>query len=83
MRVGVEGFFCIVRNSAEFSASPHWHFTSEALEEYMKIAVPSRKGWDTVVVGAKLEAFAIAGCDTTSKLCYKLMFPISYADNYI
>ena len=68
----MEGFFCIVRNSVEFSASPHWHFTSEALEEYMKIAVPTRKAWDTGIVGAKLEAFAIAGCDATSKPSYIL-----------
>ena len=38
---------------------------SMALEEYMKIAVCKR--WETSEVGAKLEAFAIAGCDVVSE----------------
>jgi hypothetical protein len=63
--VGIEGFFCIVRNSADYHMKPHWYFTSPALENYMKIAV--RKKWDTSVVGAKIEAFALAGCEITSK----------------
>lgn len=64
-RVGVEGFFCIVRNSPDYHMQPQWFFTSPALEEYMKLAV--RKKWDTSEVGTKLEAFAIAGCDTVSE----------------
>jgi hypothetical protein len=44
---------------------PQWFFTSPALEEYMKIAV--RTKWDTSEIGAKLEAFAIAGCDVVSE----------------
>jgi len=43
---------------------PNWFFTSPEFEEYMKIAV--RKRWDTSEVGAKLEAFAVAGCDVVS-----------------
>ena len=64
-RVGVEGFICIVRNSADYHMKPYWYFTSPALEDYMKIAV--RKRWDTSEVGTKLEAFAIAGCDVVSE----------------
>jgi hypothetical protein len=47
---------------------PKWYFSSEVLEDYMKIAVPIHKGWDISYVGAKLEAFAVAGCDPVSKL---------------
>jgi hypothetical protein len=42
----------------------NWYFTSPEFEEYMKIAV--RKRWDTSEVGAKLEAFTMAGCDVVS-----------------
>ncbi|KAJ6632376.1 hypothetical protein B0H10DRAFT_1771282, partial [Mycena sp. CBHHK59/15] len=59
--VGIEAFFCIVRNSSAFHIEPHWYFTSKELEEYMEIA--TRKRWNTVEVGARLEVFAIAGCD--------------------
>ncbi|KAJ7069006.1 hypothetical protein B0H15DRAFT_755894, partial [Mycena belliarum] len=59
--VGVEGFFCVVRNSADFHISPQWFFTSRELEQYMPIA--TRKKWVTAEVGAKVEAFAVAGCD--------------------
>jgi hypothetical protein len=62
--VGVEGFFCIVRSSSDYHMKPNWYFTSPEFEEYMKIAV--RKRWDTSEVGAKLEAFAVAGCDVVS-----------------
>ncbi|KAJ7175578.1 hypothetical protein C8R46DRAFT_891064 [Mycena filopes] len=63
-RIGVEGFFCVVRNNVEFKAAPEWYFTSKELETYMEIA--TRKRWVTGEVGMKLEAFAIAGCDTVS-----------------
>ena len=68
MRVGVEGFFCIIRNTPSYHIEPKWFFTSQALMDYMKIAVPVGKPWDYGYVGAKLEAFAIAGCDPISKL---------------
>ncbi|KAF8164963.1 hypothetical protein B0H34DRAFT_687201 [Crassisporium funariophilum] len=69
-RVGVEAFFCIVRNTPTYHMKPQWYFTSEALADYMKIAVS--KKWNSHDVGTKVEAFAIAGCDpvnlfTTSK----------------
>jgi len=60
-RIGIEGFFCIVRSKTNFHVEPRWYFTMPALEEFLPIAV--RKGWQTTEVGAKLEAFAIAGCD--------------------
>ena len=43
---------------------PQWFFTCDALANYMKIAA---KKWDTHDVGTKVEAFAIAGCDSASK----------------
>jgi hypothetical protein len=64
-RVGIEGFFVIVRNNTDFNMAPQWHFTSKELQRYMPLAV--RKRWDTGEVGGKIEVFAIAGCDTMSK----------------
>jgi hypothetical protein len=43
---------------------PEWFFTRPELENYMEFAAAKR--WDTGQVGAKLEAFAIAGCDAAS-----------------
>ncbi|KAF8132121.1 hypothetical protein K438DRAFT_1788100 [Mycena galopus ATCC 62051] len=65
-RVGVEGFFCIVRSSTNFYMGPQWYFTSDALRQYMPLAV--RRKWDTSEVGTRLEAFALAGCDTMNLL---------------
>ena len=65
LRVGVEGFFCIVRNMPEYHIRPHWYFSSPELEKYMQVAV--RKKWDTSEVGTRLEAFAVAGCSVVSK----------------
>lgn len=47
---------------------PQFYYTSEALEDYMKVAIRGR--WDTGEVGTKLEAFAVAGSNMLS------MFPI-------
>jgi hypothetical protein len=63
-RVGIEGFFFIVRTSSDFHMKPQFFYTSEALSDYMKIAV--RKRWDNVEIGTKLEAFAIAGSNVLS-----------------
>ncbi|KAJ7734415.1 hypothetical protein B0H16DRAFT_1327586 [Mycena metata] len=63
-RVGIEGFFCIVRNSVDFHMPPQWFWTSRDLEQYMLIA--TRKKWITVEVRTKVEAFAVAGCDIAS-----------------
>ncbi|KAJ6456757.1 hypothetical protein C8R45DRAFT_844700, partial [Mycena sanguinolenta] len=60
-RVGIEGFFCIVRNRADFYMAPEWFFTSNELENYMPIA--TRRKWVTGEVGTRIEAFAVAGCD--------------------
>ncbi|KAJ7278163.1 hypothetical protein C8J57DRAFT_1059900 [Mycena rebaudengoi] len=64
-RVGVEAFFCIVRNNTEYHMAPQWFFTSPELEKYMVLA--TRNKWDTSQVGTKIEAFAVAGCDTLSE----------------
>ena len=65
LRVGIEGFFCIVRSSPDFHMRPYMYFTSSALEDYMQIAI--RKRWDTMEVGAKIEAFAVAGSNVLSE----------------
>ncbi|KAJ6544861.1 hypothetical protein DFH09DRAFT_1321712 [Mycena vulgaris] len=64
--VGVEAFFCIVRNTTDFHMAPQWYFTSKELEHYMPLAV--RKKWDTGEAGMRIEAFAVAGCDTANLL---------------
>ena len=74
MRVGVEGFFCIFRNTPSYHMEPKWFFSSQALMDYMKIAVPVGKPWDFAYVAAKLEAFAITGCDPISKSSPRLVF---------
>ncbi|KAF8881744.1 hypothetical protein BD779DRAFT_1386817, partial [Infundibulicybe gibba] len=58
-RVGAEGFFCIVRSATNFHADPQWYFSTPELENYMSVAVRGR--WDTTQVGARIEAFALAG----------------------
>jgi hypothetical protein len=60
----MEGLFVVVRNTTDFHIEPRWYFTSPELERYLPIAV-GRK-WDQGSIGPKLEAFAIAGCDTIS-----------------
>ncbi|KAL0571869.1 hypothetical protein V5O48_010089 [Marasmius crinis-equi] len=60
-RDGVEGFFMIVRNRADPFMAPYWWFTNEKLESYMPFAI--RGGWDTEKVGARCEAFAVAGLE--------------------
>ena len=77
MRVGVEGFFCIVRNTPTYHMEPKWFFSSQALMDYIKIPVPVEKPWDLAYVAAKLEAFAIAGCDSTSKSSPDIGVPAS------
>lgn len=53
-----------MRNATTYHMRPQWFFTCDALANYMKIAA---KKWDTHNVGTKIEAFAIAGCDSASK----------------
>ncbi|KAJ7815527.1 hypothetical protein B0H14DRAFT_2603414 [Mycena olivaceomarginata] len=65
-RVGIEGLFCIVRSTPNFYMGPQWYFTSDALRQYMPLAV--RRKWDTSDVGTRLEAFALAGCDSMNLL---------------
>ncbi|KAJ7764193.1 hypothetical protein DFH07DRAFT_738404 [Mycena maculata] len=68
-RVGVEGFFCIVRSSTDFHMQPQWFFTSRELEQYMPIA--TRRKWVTAEVGTKVEAFCVAGSDYIQICCVR------------
>ncbi|KAJ7691230.1 hypothetical protein B0H14DRAFT_2652099 [Mycena olivaceomarginata] len=54
--------FVVVHNNSDFNVDPYWYFTSDELRHYMPLAV--RKCWDTADVEVKLEAFALAGCDS-------------------
>ncbi|CAL1708809.1 unnamed protein product [Somion occarium] len=65
-RVGIEGFFCMVKNNTEFNMGPQWFFTDQEIERYLSVTV--RKGWDTGFIGAVTEAFSVAGCDTMKTL---------------
>ena len=67
MWVGIEAFFCVVRNMPEYVMEPVWFFTSEALLGYMPTAVPIHKPFNIAYVGSKIEAFAVAGCNVVSK----------------
>ncbi|ESK93252.1 hypothetical protein Moror_14579 [Moniliophthora roreri MCA 2997] len=58
-RIGLEGFFVLVRNHTQGFTAPKWYFSNPAIEPYMKVILRS---WDMDQVGFKLEAFAIAGC---------------------
>ncbi len=40
--------------------APVWFFTHPVIEEYMLIAIG--RIWDPFTVGARLEAFGVAGC---------------------
>ena len=66
--VGVEGFFCIICTSPDFHMQPQFYYMSEELKDYMKIAIHKR--WDTIEVGTKVEAFAVAGSNVLSKFVY-------------
>ena len=67
MWVGIEAFFCVVRNMPEYVMEPVWFFTSEALLGYMPTAVPIHKPFNIAYVGSKIEVFAVAGCNVVSK----------------
>lgn len=60
LQVGVDGFFCIVRNTVDFRMTPVFYFTRPDIEEYMPIAIG--RLWDTYAVGSRIEAFVLAGC---------------------
>ncbi|TFK59028.1 hypothetical protein BDN72DRAFT_906209 [Pluteus cervinus] len=61
-RAGVQAMVCIFRNTAAYVMDLQWFFTNPEIKPYLPMAVGRR--WDTSQVGARLEAFAIAGCDT-------------------
>ncbi|GBE84395.1 hypothetical protein SCP_0603740 [Sparassis crispa] len=65
-RVGVEGFFCLVRNTTDFHMPPRWYFSSQELDKYLRGAI--KKGWDPANIGALAEALAVASCDFMSFL---------------
>ncbi|KAI0371568.1 hypothetical protein BV20DRAFT_1051584 [Pilatotrama ljubarskyi] len=59
-RAGVEVMVLMVRNNTEFQTRPWWFFTDARLEPFMRA---SFRGWDCEQIAAKMEAFAVAGCD--------------------
>jgi hypothetical protein len=77
-RVGIEGFFCIVRTSPDFHMRPQFYYTSQELEDYMRIAL--RKKWDTTEVGTKIEAFAVAGSNILS--AYYTILLLQYSQQF-
>ncbi|KIY52345.1 hypothetical protein FISHEDRAFT_70030 [Fistulina hepatica ATCC 64428] len=62
-RIGVDGFFCVVTSSVEFTTAPYWYFTDNEIERYLRIV---GRSWETERVGYKIQAFATVGCDVTN-----------------
>ena len=49
-----------MRNNTEYHMDPRWFFTNCNMNRYLTGSI---KRWDVENIGAKLEAFSIAGCD--------------------
>ncbi|KAK1233843.1 hypothetical protein PQX77_002982 [Marasmius sp. AFHP31] len=62
LRVGVEGFFCIVRDRIEDFMEPQWYFSNPAIESYLSL-ITRNVPFNIRDVGIKLQSFAIASCD--------------------
>ena len=80
--IGVEGFFCIVRSNTEFFAHPHFYFSRPEIQFYLALIASSRSPWIPAAVAAKIEAFAIAGCDVAGNYSYFFLFLV-YADLFL
>ncbi|KAL0578047.1 hypothetical protein V5O48_003953 [Marasmius crinis-equi] len=60
-RVGMDGFFMLIRNRFDITIPPQWYCTNTKLENYLALAV---KGpWDLGRFIGRCEAFVLAGCD--------------------
>ncbi|KAK1216231.1 hypothetical protein PQX77_021145 [Marasmius sp. AFHP31] len=64
LRCGSEAILLVVRNRTDPFMEPFWYYSNPKLEHYMPFAI--RGGWDSEKVGARCEAFAVAGCDTAN-----------------
>ncbi|KAI9065182.1 hypothetical protein FKP32DRAFT_1671419 [Trametes sanguinea] len=64
-RAGVEAFYCVVRNTPDFSLKPRWWFSSAPLDEFLRGTI---RGFQPERIGVLAEAFAIAGPDYLSHL---------------
>ncbi|KAL0058196.1 hypothetical protein AAF712_015146 [Marasmius tenuissimus] len=64
-RVGVNAITLVVKNRMEDFMGPKWIVTDEQLMEYLGLIL---RGWDLVVIGQRVEAYAVAGCNI-SKVC--------------
>ncbi|KAK1222474.1 hypothetical protein PQX77_014680 [Marasmius sp. AFHP31] len=78
-RIGIDGFFLIVRNRADGIMDPYWYFTRPEVAEYMPLAVKPK--WSLEEVGAKVEGFCVAGCDTSSSETYLVLAEVSGRPN--
>jgi hypothetical protein len=63
-RVGLEGFFCVFKSSPELAFKPVFWWTCPELEDFMALTVRNTR-WNSILMGARFEAFAVAGCDIT------------------
>ncbi|KAK1230432.1 hypothetical protein PQX77_006479 [Marasmius sp. AFHP31] len=62
-RLGIDGFFLLVRNRVDGILDPYWYFSRPEIAEYMPLAVKPK--WSLEEVGAKVESFCLVGCDTS------------------
>ncbi|KAK1217087.1 hypothetical protein PQX77_020271 [Marasmius sp. AFHP31] len=62
-RIGVDVVLLVVRNRTDGVMDSYWYFSRQEIAEYMPIAIKPK--WNLETVGAKVEAFCVAGCDTS------------------
>ncbi len=59
-RCGVDGFYCLFRNTGDFAFKPRWWFSSQAIDEYLRASV---RRFEPEKIGVLAEAFAISGAN--------------------
>ncbi|KAI0366035.1 hypothetical protein BV20DRAFT_1056039 [Pilatotrama ljubarskyi] len=60
VRVGIDGFYCLFRNTADYQMKSRWFFTNPKIAEFLSGAC---RKFDPATIGVLAEAFAIAGSD--------------------
>ncbi|TFK79199.1 hypothetical protein K466DRAFT_505960, partial [Polyporus arcularius HHB13444] len=77
-RCGVDGFYCIFRNTGDYSMKPRWWFSNQAIDEYLRASV---RKFEPEKIGVLAEAFAISGANYFCK-CESLSVLVSDLTNF-
>ncbi|OSD00685.1 hypothetical protein PYCCODRAFT_1469127 [Trametes coccinea BRFM310] len=64
-RVGIQGFYCIVRSTTAYQLTPRIFFTNRSLDTFLRGAI---RGFQPETIASLSEAFSIAGLDYMSFL---------------